>query len=99
MGLMYIYAGCRDPIQKITGDAYRRIWGIKPGNNYSGGKQSQTRLDYNRIDAIILAELERSSAMKVAAAAGVDQTTLKKRARELGYEFDRKSQRWTREAA
>ena len=44
-------------------------------------------------------KLETMPAAHVAEIVGVDQTTLKKRARELGYEFDKTKQRWTREAA
>ena len=96
---MYLYEGCRDPIQKITGDAYRRIWGIKPGNNYSGGKQSQTRLNYEQVDAVIRENIETTPATEVSRIAGINETTLKKRCMELGYEYDKATKRWVKEAA
>jgi len=95
----YIYEGFRDPIHKITGDAYRQLRGIWHRGNQSTEKQSQTKINYEWVDTVIETELEETSACYVAEMTGTTETTINKRARELGFEYDKDEHRWIRGAA
>lgn len=92
---MYLYKGCRDPIQKITGDAYRKFCGIVNKNSIgSSGKRNETRIDYELIDTAIYAELNITPLRLLSRRLGVSESTLAKRVQELGFEFDHDRQRW-----
>jgi len=97
---MYWYEGCRDPIQKITGDAYRKYFGIvnKVGIA-SSGKHYATHIDYEFVDIVLREELGTTSLLSLAKRLGMDFTTLRRRAWELGFDYDNKEKRWIRKEA
>ena len=96
--MQYMYKGFRDPIQKITGDAYRQLCGItgRSGNNMEG---QAAKVNYELVDMVIEAEIEQTALRVLAKRVGVHFKTMEKRARELGYDYDRGLQKWYKGAA
>lgn len=95
---MYLYQGCRDPIQKITGDAYRRVHQI-PSQHVSKEflkKISLNRIDYEWVDEMIKKEIHHTSISKLSRRLGISRWSLFDRLKYLGFVYDRKQRQWIR---
>ena len=96
--MQYMYKGFRDPIQKITGDAYRQLCGIT-GRNSNNMEGQAAKVNYELVDMVIDAEIGQTALGILAKRIGVHFKTMEKRARELGYDYDRRSRKWYKVAA
>jgi hypothetical protein len=80
-GAGYMYEGFVDPIQKITGDAYRAISGLAPG----GDGLHLDSAKHREIERKIIKEIRTKSASQIAREVHVSKGTILGHLRKLGY--------------